>query len=145
MEMTTRERKWADLVGRAMVPAGLFGGTADDVDLGAEFAEECAASPWYVGLLLRASLLMTWLAPVWRHGRLATFAGVGAPEREEILEELLEHPVYQLRLAAMYLKITACSVVVGRRGVLEHLGAYGLQPSQPAPAPRAAADAPRGA
>ena len=55
---------------------------------------------------------------------------------EQILEELLEHPIYQLRLAAMYLKITTCTVLVGDARVLQYLDAYGLGQAAPSVAKR---------
>jgi hypothetical protein len=123
------ERRWASAIGRALVPAGALGGRLDGIDVGARFAEECAISPWYVAIMFRASLWLTWLAPLWMLGRLHTFGGVDEATRVVILERLLKHPRYELRMAALFLKLTICGLLLADRPTLAQIGAYKLRQS----------------
>src|SRR5262245_31130241 len=73
MQLWPFEVRWADEIGRTIAPRGLLGGVLDDVDLGARFADDCRESAWQTALLLRFSLWLAWLAPLWMHFRLRTF------------------------------------------------------------------------
>src|SRR2546429_4910333 len=126
MRLTSFEKRWADVLGHTIAPRGVLGGVVDDVDLGARYDEECAASPWFAAALLRMSLWMAWLAPLWMLKRLRTFAGVGPAERERVLERLLASDSYNVRLTAMFLKLTVLTLLLGDERALKHLGAYGL-------------------
>jgi hypothetical protein len=125
--LSRREVRWAESVGRTIAPRGLLGGVVDDVDLGALFREECRVSPWYVALLMRFSLWLTWLAPIWRRGRLRTFGALAVDEREALLEALLQSGRYSLRLAAMFLKLSVCTLLLGDARALGRIGAYRLR------------------
>ena len=126
MKLRRFEVRWAEIIGRALVPRGVLGGVVDDVALGEEFRRECAEPPWYAGLLLRFSLWLTWLAPFWTSFRFRTFGGLDEDAREKLLEKLLEAKSYNVRMAIMFLKITVCTLVLGDERALKKLNAYGL-------------------
>jgi len=124
MKLRGFEIRWADAIGRAMLPLGLLGGTADDVALGEEFRRECLEPPWYAALLLRASLWLTWFAPPWALGRARTFGGLDAAAREALLEKLLDSRIYLVRATATFLKLSACMFLLGGERVMRRIGAY---------------------
>src|SRR5262245_3032986 len=109
MKLRRFEVRWAETVGRAMVPRGVLGGVTDDVGLGERFRLECLQPPWFAALLLRFSLWLTWFAPFWMRGRLRTFRGLDEAAREALLEKLLAHRSYNVRMAVMFLKLAVCS------------------------------------
>jgi len=123
------ERRWAATIARALVPEGALSGALDQIDVGARYADECAVSPWYAALAFRASLWLTWLAPLWMLGRLRTFTGVDGETRVVILERLLKHQRYVLRMAALFLKLAICGMLLGDVPTLAQLGAYRLRKS----------------
>jgi hypothetical protein len=116
------ERRWAETIGRALVPEGALDGTLEQIDLGARYAEECATSPWYAALLLRFCLWLIWLAPFPR-----TFGGLDEARRVATLEKLLKHRRYAIRMATMMFKLSVCSMLLGDEATLAHLGAYKLE------------------
>jgi hypothetical protein len=122
------ERRWAAVVARALVPAGALGGALDQIDLGKRYADECAVSPWHAAIVFRASLWLTWLAPVWMLARPRTFGGLDADAQVALLEKLLKHRRYLVRMASMMLKIAICSLLLGDESTLAQLGAYRLPP-----------------
>jgi hypothetical protein len=132
MQMAPFEIEWARAIGRALVPSEALGPALADtigtVDIGARYAAECATSPWHVGLLLRASLWLTWLAPLWLYGRLRTFGGLDARAQAAVLHRLLVHKQYLVRTTATFLKLTLCQVLLGDEATLAQLGAYQLRP-----------------
>ena len=132
MTLAPFERRWAATIARALVPPGALAGAGIDlgqIDVGARYAEECAVSPWYAALAFRASLWLTWLAPLWMLGRLRTFTGVDGETRVVILERLLKHKRYVLRMAALFLKLAICGMLLGDLPTLAQLGAYRLRKS----------------
>ena len=129
MTLAPFERRWAATIARALVPEGALSGALDQIDVGARYAEECAVSPWYAALAFRASLWLTWLAPLWMLGRLRTFTGVDGETRVVILERLLKHQRYVLRMAALFLKLAICGMLLGDVPTLAQLGAYRLRKS----------------
>lgn len=120
------EKRWAETIGRTIAPRGLLGGVVDDVDLGALFSEEHRDSPWQAAFLLRLSLWITWLAPLFVIGRWHTFGGLGGDDRERLLDKLLDSPRYYVRLAAIFLKLETTTLLLGDQRAFEHLGAYGM-------------------
>jgi len=124
------ERRWASAIGRALVPSDALAGSGIDlgqIDIGARYADECAMSPWYVALIFRASLWLTWLAPLWLLHRAHTFAGVDGETRVVVLERLLKHQRYMVRMAALFLKLTVCGLLLGDEPTLARIGAYKLR------------------
>jgi hypothetical protein len=121
------EADWVRAIARALMPPGTLGGVLDGIDTGARFDREMARSPWYAALGMRVSLWLTWLAPVWMLGHAQTFGAVDDTLKVEILEKLLKHPRYELRMAAMFLKLTLCTLALGDERVLRALGAYDLE------------------
>jgi len=126
------ERRWASAIGRALVPSDALAGSGIDlgrIDVGARYAEECAISPWYAALAFRASLWLTWLAPLWLLGRAHTFAGVDGDTRVLVLERLLKHERYMVRMAALFLKLAILGMLLGDEPTLAQIGAYRLRRS----------------
>jgi hypothetical protein len=123
------EVRWAAAIGRAFLPNGLLGGVVDDVDLGARFAEDLAASPWEAAVTTRLALWLVWLAPLcplfWRR-RLSTFGRLVPPDQAALLEQLLLSRSYLVRTAALFLKLSFCSMLLGDVRALARIGAYGL-------------------
>ena len=129
MTLLPFERRWAATIARALVPEGALAGSLDQIDVGARYAEECAISPWYAALAFRASLWLTWLAPLWLLGRLHTFAGVDGETRVVVLERLLKHKRYFVRMAGLFLKLAICGLLLGDEPTLAGIGAYKLRKS----------------
>src|SRR5690349_2740809 len=140
MRLRRFEKHWADALGRTIAPRGLFGGVVDDVDLGARYDDECAASPWFAAVVLRFSLWMAWLAPLWMLRRPRTFGGLAPSEREQVLERLLLSESYTVRLTAMFLKLTVLTLLIGDERALTQIGAYGLSGERPATLRKRAAE-----
>ena len=128
MTLADFERRWAETIGRALLPAGTLDGATDAIDIGARYAEECAISPWYAALAFRASLWLTWLTPLWMLGRPRTFGGVDGETQVALLERLLKHRVYIVRMAALFFKLAVCTLLLGDEPTLAQLGAYKLAP-----------------
>ena len=126
MTLRAFEVRWAAVIGRVLLPTGLLGGVVDDVDLGARFAEDLVASPWEAALMTRLALWLVWFAPVWQRGRLAGFDALAREEQEALLEQQLVSPVYLVRTAALFLKLSFCSMLLGDVRALARIGAYGL-------------------
>lgn len=126
MKLRRFEVRWAETIGRALVPRGVLGGVVDDVALGEQYRLECLAPPWYGALLMRAGLWLTWFAPLWSSLRFRTFGGLDEAGREALLERLLESKSYNVRMAIMFLKITVCTLLLGDERALKQLNAYGL-------------------
>lgn len=114
------------MIGRSIVPATVLDGVTGDLDLGQRFSDECAQPPWYSGALLRFSLWVAWLSPLFVVGRLRTFGSLDESERTRVLDALLKSPRHNLRLAVTYLKLTACILALGDPRALERLDAYSL-------------------
>src|SRR5262252_5245927 len=113
MRLRRFEKRWADTLGRTIAPRGVLHGVVDDVDLGARYDDECAASPWFAAVLLRFSLWMTWLAPLWMRRRLRTCGGLAGAEREQVLEQLLASDRYNVRMTATFLRLTVLTLLLG--------------------------------
>jgi hypothetical protein len=128
MKLFPFEERWVAAIAHALVPPGALGGRLDGIDIGARYAHECAISPWYAALAFRASLWLTWLAPLWMLGRLRTFGGVDGDTRVAVLERLLKHRVYFVRMAALFLKLAICGLLLGDEPTLAQIGAYKLTP-----------------
>ncbi|MDB4965302.1 MAG: hypothetical protein JWN44_991 [Myxococcales bacterium] len=126
MTLAAHERRWATVIAGALIPPGALGGRLAGIDVGARYAAECARSPWHAALLLRATLYIAWLAPIFLYGRLRTFGSLDALGQASLLERLLAHRVYVLRMAAMFLKLTLCTLVLGDEPTLKQIGAYRL-------------------
>ncbi|MGZ3408327.1 MAG: hypothetical protein ACXVDD_22240 [Polyangia bacterium] len=122
------ERRWAATIGHALVPAGALGGALDAIDLGKRYADECALSPWHAAIVFRASLWLTWLAPLWMLMAPRTFGGLDADKRVALLERILKHRRYLVRMAGMFLKLAICTLLLGDEATLAQIGAYRLPP-----------------
>jgi hypothetical protein len=118
------------VVTRALVPADALDGTTVLHDAGERYDCELATSPWHVALALRASLWMAWLSPAWMLGRPRSFGGVDEATRVLLLERLLKHRFYVVRMATSLLKLTLCMAALGDPAVLRALAAYDLGDAQ---------------
>ena len=112
----------------ALIPPGTLDGALDRHRPGQRYDEECARSPWYAALLMRASLWLTWLAPLWLLGAARTFDGLDGVARVALLERLSGTRGYTVRMAAMFLKLVICTLMLGDEATLAQLGAYRLTP-----------------
>ena len=128
MSLLPFEIDWARVIGRAFVPKGALDGALDGIDAGARYAEECASSPWHAAIVMRLSLWIAWLAPLWLMARPRTFGSLDAPAQAKLLERLLAHRVYLVRTSAMFLKLLLCQVLLCDESTLAQLGAYDLAP-----------------
>ena len=126
MSLLPFEIDWARVIGRAFVPMGALDGAMDGIDAGARYADECASSPWHAAIVMRLSLWLTWLAPLWLLRRLHTFGGLDATAQASLLERLAAHRVYLIRTSAMFLKLLLCQVLLCDEATLAQLGAYDL-------------------
>ena len=127
MTLTGMERRWAEIIGRTMLPKGILGGVVDEVSPGDRYAEETrttASAP--VAFLYRVALLMVWFCPPFMLTRACTFGSLSEAERVQALEALLSSRIYEVRMIATVLKITVCGTVLSERAVLVKLNAYGL-------------------
>jgi hypothetical protein len=122
------ERRWVTTIADALVPPDALDGALRGIDLAARYDDECARSPWQPALLMRFSLWLTWLAPIWLYGRLFTFGGLDPRARVAVLERLLGHKAYAVRMAGMFLKLTICTLYFGDTATLAQIGAYKLTP-----------------
>lgn len=124
MRLRQFEIRWAGTIGRVVLPLGLLRGVVDDVDLGDEVRRECAESPWYAALVLRVSLWLTWLAPLWVLRRPRTLGGLDPNLRQVVVERLLASPRYAVRAMMTLLKLTMCVRLLGDERVFAGIGAY---------------------
>src|SRR5262249_13511932 len=111
-------------IGRALLPQGMLNGAVDDVDIGERWQDETRRSRWDGAFLCRVSLWLTWLAPLWMLRGFATFGGLDGKARVEVLEALLKSKRYLVRMAGLFLKLTATSVVLGDDRALRQIAAY---------------------
>jgi hypothetical protein len=118
------EERWARVIGRALLPPGMLGGVVDDVDIGVRWQDEYRRSRWDGALLCRVSLWLVWFAPLWMGRKFSTFGGLDDQARVEVLEAILKSRRYLLRMAGLFLKITATSVLLGDERALRQIAAY---------------------
>ena len=129
MRLWELERHFVTTIAVALAPPAEVAAAGLDLgalDLAARYDDECARSPWYAALLMRASLWLTWLAPLWLTGRWRSFGGLDPAAQVALLERLLAHRRYVVRMAAMFLKLTLCTLLLGDAATLAQLGAYDL-------------------
>ena len=101
---------------RALVPAGALGGALDAIDLGARYADECA----HLAVVRGAAVSRVAVADLAGAG---VDAGAAAHLRRRrrserawrVLERLLKHRVYFVRMAALFLKLAMCTLAPRRR------------------------------
>src|SRR5262245_2560457 len=134
MDLFDFETRWYRVLTRALVPAGVLGGSGDHLDPGELFRDECRAGPWYSVLVIRLALWVVWFSPVFLGMGLHLFGGLDAEARAEALERLLKSPRFLVRVPLGFLKIECCTLVLGDRRVMAYLGAYGVEPAAPSPA-----------
>lgn len=126
MKLSGFEKRWARVVGRALFPKGVLGGTTDDADLGAGLEEYLGLSAWWTAVVLRLALWVVWLSPPFFLRRAATFGGLSETDREECLERVLVSRSYSVRELSMLLKMGFCATALGTPAALAHVGAYRL-------------------
>lgn len=124
MRLLGFEVRWAQQVGRVLVPRGSLGGVVDDLDLGLALQREVVDAPWYAVLLLHASLWMLWFSPLLFRFQPRTLGSLPPAEQEALLETLFKHKSYEVRMIATYMKITVCTWALGDMRVIDRLGAY---------------------
>ncbi|MCU1279061.1 MAG: hypothetical protein JWM53_2607 [bacterium] len=120
------EQRWAAVIARALVPAGALGSALDAIDVGRRYADECALSPWHAAVVFRAALWLIWLAPLWMLARPRTLGAIDDAAKVALLEKILKHRRYVVRMAGMMMKLAICSMLLGDEPTLAQLGAYRL-------------------
>ncbi len=123
MRIFAFERRWARVVGRALIPSGALPPPSDERDLGDAFAAQLALAPWWSAIVMRLSVWMVWLAPL---PRLRTFGGLAEDEREALLERLMASRLYAVRELMTLLKLATCIGAIGDLRVLTAMEAYRL-------------------
>jgi hypothetical protein len=124
MQLSQMEVRWAGVIGRALLPPGMLGGVVDQVDIGERWQDECRRSRWDGAFLCRLVLWLVWLAPLWMLRGFGTFGGLDEKARVEVLEAIFKSPRYLLRMAGLFLKLTATSVLLGDERALQQMQAY---------------------
>lgn len=133
MRLLAFEERWAQVAGRSLIPASIYGGLRGDIDFGAELRERARRYPIWTLSLLRAALWLLWFSPLWLLRRPCTFGSLPTAEREEVLEVLLDHRSYAVRQLVDLLKLVLCLIFLGNRELLTHLRAYDLGDPGPRP------------
>lgn len=128
MKLARFEQRWARTIGDAIVgdPREALGGVRAEIDLGAALGEEVQLATPATAAVLRLALWLAWLAPLWRRGRLDSFGALSAPEREALLDDLMDSRSYAVRELLMLLKLFVCLRLLGEPRALGHIGAYDL-------------------
>lgn len=129
MNLWRLEQHHASVIGRALIPAGLFGGLRDHVDLGAALAAHVRTMPWWTAIIMRLALWIIWLAPPFLGLGLRSFGALAPDQRVHALETLLVSPVFEVRQLCDLLKLMYCMSYFGDEAMLRHLGAYRLAPT----------------
>lgn len=126
MLLPQHEQRMAEVLARALLPAGVMDGAFDHAPVGEEVAREVRRSPLGPALLIRLSLWLAWLAPLWLSRRPRSFGGLPPDEQVALLERLLKSDSYLLRMAMTLLKITLVGAILGNERALSAIGAYKL-------------------
>jgi hypothetical protein len=126
VRLAAHERRWVEIIAHALIPPGALAGHLDGIDVGARYDAECTRSPFSAALLMRAALYLAWLAPIFFYGRLRTFGSLDPIGQASLLERMLASKRYAVRMAATFLKLTICTLVLGDEPTLRYIGAYRL-------------------
>jgi hypothetical protein len=121
--MTGFEIKRATIIGRAVIPAGAFGGLAGETDWDATIRRQLDVTPPLPRFLTRLAFLLAWVAPFFM-GYFRFFGALSDAARVEALERLCKARNYQVRQLMVVLKLNICLCVMGNERVLRHLNAY---------------------
>jgi hypothetical protein len=76
---------------------------------------------------LRVAIWMVAFAPLWLHGRFATFSTLARRERTQLLSRLLVHRVLAVRELTTLLKLTAAMALLGTASVRARSGYDAVQ------------------
>lgn len=121
------ERRWTRLVCDAIAPGGIHADIPEGAGaLGADTTLEDVyrASSFLGGIGFRGGLWLIWLLPPLVLGKLTTFGGLDADEREVYLQRLYTHPVYILRQLTFLMKLIACTGYFRNDRVRRAFGVY---------------------
>jgi hypothetical protein len=131
MKLRRFEERWAQVIGRALIPEETFGGLAGQVALDRVFAQHCAESPWWTVVMVRLALWLVWFSPFLLLHQARTLGSLERPEQEALLERLLVHRAYGVREPVALLKLLFCIALIGAPSVQRRLGVYDLAQGAP--------------
>jgi hypothetical protein len=115
MKLTRFELRWAEAAIGAIFPGSSESGLADirGMDLAGFLREVLVVVPFKPALGMRLAIWMCALAPLFVLGRFATLAGLGLPEREEVVARLVASRFYVVRGLVMVLKTMGALLYAG--------------------------------
>jgi len=130
MKLSGLESGWAMAALSAMFPGspetGLEGIAAMDVS--GYLDDVMRTRPFRAVLGLRVAVWLVALAPPFVLGRVATIVGLAHPERERLLDGLLAHRTYSVRMLVMLLKTFGALLYAGDDRVRARLRPARLRP-----------------
>jgi hypothetical protein len=122
--MTRFEQAWTSDVLTAFTEDAVPGLTPlpGEVDYLKTFRRMRSRSTAFCALGLRLAIWMVAFAPLWLHGRLATFSKLAGSERTQLLDRLLAHKSFAVRELTTLLKLTAAMALLGTASVRARSG-----------------------
>lgn len=127
--MTRFEQDWTSDVLAAFTQEEAQGLTPlpGEVDYLRTFRRMCGGSTSLFAFGLRVAIWMVAFAPLWLHGRFATFSTLARRERTQLLSRLLVHRVLAVRELTTLLKLTAAMALLGTASVRARSGYDAVQ------------------
>ena len=124
MKLAAFEAKWVEAVlsGFASPSASGLVPQPKEVDWVSAFERIQAACNEKGRVGARAAVWIVALAPLWHHGRWATFAALSPEERTAELSSLLEHRSFLVRELTTFLKMQSAMALLGSASVRARSG-----------------------
>ncbi len=110
IQLTAPERRWAQAVFEALLPSGVAPRLpigAREIDMVGRLERLLSVSPLHAAWGARMAFVLVQALPPFLTGEFATFRGLTARLREEVLRRCSESPVYILREAMALVKTVA--------------------------------------
>jgi hypothetical protein len=128
MRLADIERRFVVTIAETLLPAqplsASTGIVIEHVDVAARYDEELADSPFLPALFMHVALWLVWLAPLFVDGKLATFGGLDGGARVDLFERMLKHRAYAIRMTALFIKLSLCTMLLADVETMVALGAY---------------------
>jgi hypothetical protein len=127
--MTRLEQDWTSDVLAAFIQEEAQGLTPlpGEVDYVKTFRRMRGGSTSLCAFGLRVAIWMVAFAPLWLHGRFATFSRLARRDRTQLLARLLAHKVFAVRELTNLLKLTAAMALLGTASVRARSGYDAVQ------------------
>ena len=127
--MTRFEQDWTSDVLAAFTQEEAQGLTPlpGEVDYVRAFRRMRGGATGFCSLGLRLAIWMVAFAPLWLHGRVATFSTLARRDRTQLLSRLLAHKNFAVRELTMLLKLTAAMALLGTASVRARSGYDAVQ------------------